>query len=138
MRIADWRHPWLAEYPWPFLVEVNRRLCEAKHALHQQTSDGYSQAKTFWEQRHPQVTGIFEAASLCREIHRMAPFCFYNGNTLVAIIRDAIRPVLEKLDAEYAYILRSSIGHYVAGTIHEEEIQAILQSLPNLPAEQAE
>jgi hypothetical protein len=77
-----------------------------------------------------------EAATLCREIHRAAPFCFYNGNTLAAIIRDAVRTVLDKLDAERAYILRSSIGHYVAGIIHEAEIQAILDALPDIPAEQ--
>ena len=135
MRIADWRRPWLADYPWAFLVEVNRRLCEAKHAQHQLTTDGYAPSKASWEQRHTQTTGIFEAATLCREIHRRAPFCFYNGNTLAAIIRDAVRPILEKLDAERAFILRSSIGHYVAGTIHEAEIQSILDALPEIPAE---
>jgi hypothetical protein len=135
VRIANWRRPWLADYPWEFVVEVNRRLCEAKHAQHRPTSDGYAPSKVSWEHRHTQLTGIFEAATLCREIHRAAPFCFYNGNTLTAIIRDAVRPILEGLDAERSYILRSSIGHYVAGTIHEEELQHILGALPDVPAE---
>lgn len=116
-------------------MEVNRRLCEAKHAQHQPTSGGYAPSRASWERRYTQVTDIFEAATLCREIHRSAPFCFFNGNTLAAIIRDAVRPVLDKLDGERAHILRSSIGHYVAGTIHEEEIQDILHALPDIPAE---
>jgi hypothetical protein len=135
VKIADWRRPWLAEYPWAFVVEVNRRLCEAKQAQHQPTSDGYAQSKVSWEQRHTEVISILEAAAVCREIHRAAPFCFFNGNTLAAIIRDAVLPILEELDAASGYILRSSIGHYVAGTIHEMEIQAILDDLPEISAE---
>jgi len=35
------KRAWLTPFTWPVLVETNRQLCLAKHALHGPTSDGY-------------------------------------------------------------------------------------------------
>lgn len=75
---------------------------------------------------------LLEASNLCCECHRLAPFCFFNGNTFVAVIRQSIVPILERLDPEKGFVLRSTIGHYVAGTIGIEELQGVIESLPEI------
>jgi hypothetical protein len=62
------------------------------------------------------------AVDLCRRCHRMAPFCFYNGNTFASIIALVIRKL--NLPAEQAHIIRSLAGHIVAGVASEEEVRA--------------
>ncbi len=63
-----------------------------------------------------------EAVSLCRQCHRLAPFCFYNGNTFAGIIRDVIHGL--GLPAEQAFVVRSLAGHIVAGVSTGEEEKA--------------
>jgi uncharacterized surface protein with fasciclin (FAS1) repeats len=63
-----------------------------------------------------------EAIDLCRRCHRMAPFCFYNGNTFAAVARDVIQNLA--IPADEAYIARSLAGHIVAGVATEEEVRA--------------
>ncbi len=60
-----------------------------------------------------------KSVQLCRECHRLAPFCFYNGNTFSGIIRDVIFR-LELLDSEFT-VIRSLAGHIVAGVSTGEE-----------------
>ena len=48
----------------------------------------------------------------------MAPFCFYNGNTFTAIIRDVIRTIT--LPPDQAVVIRNLAGHIVAGVASEE------------------
>jgi len=50
------------------------------------------------------------------QCHRLAPFCNYNGNTFVTIVRTLLNDVLKGLPADKAHILRSIAGHIVAGT----------------------
>lgn len=63
-----------------------------------------------------------EAVDLARRCHRMAPFCFYNGNTFAAIIRDVVNQL--NLAPDRAYIIRSLAGHIVAGVATDEEVKA--------------
>ena len=48
-----------------------------------------------------------EAADLCRECHRLAPFCNFNGNTFAAIARSLVNTL--KLKADEAHVLRSQL-----------------------------
>lgn len=63
-----------------------------------------------------------EAADLCRRCHRLAPFCFYNGNTFAAIIRDVINGL--NVPADQKFVVRSLAGHIVAGVATSEEESA--------------
>jgi hypothetical protein len=57
-----------------------------------------------------------EAVELCRRSHKIAPFCFFNGNTFATIIRLALRIA----------------AHMVAGTATPEEefeFKKILQKM---------
>jgi len=94
----------------------------SESALHKPTSAGYEATKELWQARHRTEMRLDEAVDLCRRCHQMAPFCFYNGNTFTAIIRD----VVMKLDlaADQAHVVRSLAGHIVAGVATEEEERA--------------
>jgi hypothetical protein len=113
---------WLAPYSWEFVTAQNAVLCEAKNALHKPTSDGHEPARLLWEEKHHQSMSLDEAVEICRQCHRLAPFCFYNGNTFAAIIRDVI--VGMNLEPQQTHVLRSLAGHIVAGVASEEELHA--------------
>ena len=113
---------WLADFTWEVVTAQNAVLCAAKNALHKPTSDGHAETKALWDLRHPQVMRLDEAVDLCRQCHRKAPFCFYNGNTFASIIALVIKKL--SLPAEEAYIIRSLAGHIVAGVATDEEARA--------------
>lgn len=113
---------WLADFTWEVVTAQNAVLCAAKNALHKPTSDGHAETKALWDLRHPQVMRLDEAVDLCRQCHRKAPFCFYNGNTFASIIALVIKKLA--LPADEAFIIRSLAGHIVAGVATEEEARA--------------
>lgn len=113
---------WLASYPWAFVTAQNAFLCEAKSALHKPTSDGYEPTKELWESLYSTEMFLDEAVDLCRRCHRLAPFCFYNGNTFTGIIRDVVMTL--SLSPEEAHVIRSLAGHIVAGVASDEEERA--------------
>ena len=114
--------PWLALFDWGIVTAQNMVLCEAKSALHKPTSDGHDATKALWDSRHAAAMSLGDAVDLCRRCHRMAPFCFYNGNTFASIVR----LVIKKLDLpeERAVVVRSLAGHIVAGVATAEEERA--------------
>ena len=114
---------WLAPYSWEFVVAQNAVLCAAKNAMHKPTSDGYETTRTLWETWHNESIDLPQAVDICRRCHRLAPFCFYNGNTFTAIIRDVISGLDLKLERQI--ILRSLAGHIVAGVATDEEVTAL-------------
>lgn len=123
--------PWLAAFDWGFVTEINRGLCRQKHALHQPTSDGHLPTKTLWEKNQSREMPLTEALEICLKCHRLAPFCFYNGNTFAAIARDFIAE-LPGLPPDKAHVLRSIAGHIVAGTATEIERELLDSMLKKL------
>ena len=113
---------WLAPFTWEVVTIQNRRLCEAKNALHKPTSDGHEATKALWESKHATQTTLAEAVDLCRRCHRMAPFCFYNGNTFASLIVLVVQKL--GLPQDQAFIIRSLAGHIVAGVATEEQVKA--------------
>jgi len=110
---------WLAEVPWDLVIFQNASLCEQKNALHKPTSDGYETTKALWESSHQQPMTLMGVVDLCRRSHRMAPFCFYNGNTFAAIARSMVEQL--GLSGSEAAALRSLAGHIVAGVATPEQ-----------------
>jgi hypothetical protein len=124
------KRDWLASFPWPAIVEINRLLCLPKGALHRETSDGFEATRALWESSHWRVMSFAEATELCRRCHRLAPFCNFNGNTFVAVIREVIAGL--SLPAAQATVLRSLAGHIVAGIATAEEQRAFTDTLDHL------
>jgi len=115
-------HAWLEPFTWEIVTIQNQRLCEAKNALHKPTSDGHESTKALWESRHAETMTLAEAADLCRRCHRMAPFCFYNGNTFASVMGLVVKRLI--LPDAQAFIIRNLAGHIVAGVASEEEVKA--------------
>ena len=116
---------WLEAFTWELVIAANVALCQAKGALHQPTSDGYAPARDLWENQHQQAMWLDEAVDLCRQCHRLAPFCNFNGNTFAAIARQLIQRL--RLAADQAHIVRSWAGHIVAGTAGDTETEQFRQ-----------
>jgi hypothetical protein len=124
------KRAWLQPFTWTVIVETNRQICLPKGALHKPTSDGYEPTRQLWESRHRTGMTLAEATDLCRRCHQLAPFCNFNGNTFVAVIRRVIAGL--NLPSDQAAALRSLAGHIVAGTATPEEqrdFSAILDRL---------
>jgi hypothetical protein len=113
---------WFKDRDWEYVVSVNAGLCQSGSALHKPTSDGYQETKAFWIENCDRELTLAEAVEICRRCHRMAPFCFYNGNTFVAIIRDCLSHA-PGFDAVQITLAKSLTGHMVAGTAEPEEIE---------------
>lgn len=118
VRIAKWLTP----FTWQMVTAQNAVLCRAKNALHQPTSDGHDATRELWESRHREPMALDEAVELCRRCHRLAPFCFYNGNTFASIIVVVIKNL--DLPPAQAAVVRSLAGHIVAGVATGEEEKA--------------
>lgn len=113
---------WLASYTWGFVTAQNKVLCQTKNALHKPTSDGHDVTQELWEREHTQIMNLEEAIDPCRRCHRLAPFCFYNGNTFAAIARSLIQKL--NVSQAQAAVLRSLAGHIVAGVASDTEVKA--------------
>jgi hypothetical protein len=120
---------WLADWPWQTVVTINAALCKEKNALHKPTSDGYGSAKKIWEAARDSELTLREVFDLCRKCHKLAPFCFYNGNTFAAIGRTIIQNLLQKMPPVKAHNFRSVVGHYIAGTVGSKEMTDALADL---------
>ncbi len=118
----DRTQAWLGSFSWAMVEAQNAVLCAAKNALHKPTSDGYDETKRLWEESHALPMPLEDAVDLCRRCHRMAPFCFYNGNTFASIIALVIRKM--EIPADQAVVVRSLAGHIVAGVATDIEEDA--------------
>ena len=117
---------WLRDWPWETVTAINLGLCKEKHALHRPASEGHEQARKLWENsRHIRMT-LRQALEICLRCHKISPFCFYNGNTFVAVGRTMIQDMLRKLPPVNAHAFRSVVGHYIAGTAGNKELDKVL------------
>jgi len=128
------KRPWLELFDWEFVTATNASLCQPKQALHKPTSDGHDRTRQLWEMKHRQEMLLDEAADLCRECHRLAPFCNFNGNTFAAIARSLVGML--KLQADKAHVIRSILGHVVAGTASDVEANDLRKFSRSLTVEQ--
>jgi hypothetical protein len=125
---------WLKPVPWTSVISINAKLCQAGKALHKPTSDGYEPCRVLWEKTRSEEQSLRELLQVCFKCHRVAPFCNYNGNTFVTIVKTLLTDTLAGMPAEKAHILRSIAGHIVAGTatdIEEKQLEEILKTLEN-------
>jgi hypothetical protein len=128
------KRAWLELIDWEFVIATNAALCQPKKALHKPTSDGYDRARQLWEKNYQSKISLDAAVDLCRECHRLAPFCNFNGNTFAAIGRSLVDTL--KLKADEAHVVRSLLGHVIAGTASDEEVRALREFSSHLRDQQ--
>jgi hypothetical protein len=121
--------PWLEAWPWETVVAINLGLCKEKNALHKPSSEGYEPARKLWEDSRSVELSIRQTLEICRRCHKLSPFCFYNGNTFAAIGRTIVQGIIRKMSPMKAQAFRSVVGHYIAGTAGEEELDQALSEL---------
>ncbi len=111
---------------------LNAALCQHQNVVHKRTSDGYEPARSLWESHRSQELTLERVLLIAYECHCMAPFCFFNGNTFVAVVRQMIEPILAQVapsDPNLAAQFRSVIGHFVAGTEGVEELRGAIRAM---------
>ena len=109
------------------MVVINEGLCRQKQALLKTSTSGYVPAQKLWEKCMARELSLREVLAVCRQRHQLAPFWFYNGDTLVAIGRTLIQDLLHKMPPEQAHTFRSVIGHNIASTINQVELDKALK-----------
>jgi hypothetical protein len=120
---------WLRDWPWETVAAINSGLCKEKQALHKPTSEGHESTRKLWEDSREIRMSLRQALEICRRCHKLSPFCFYNGNTFAAIGRTMVQDMLRKLPPVKAHAFRSVVGHYIAGTAGDEELDKALADL---------
>lgn len=123
---------WLKDVSWETVIAINAALCQNKRALHKPTSDGYEPARELWEKSRRRKITLPELLQLCVKCHRLAPFCNYNGNTFVTVVKTLLDEILSSMSPDKAFVLRSIAGHIVAGTateIETKQLDAMLKEL---------
>jgi hypothetical protein len=118
--------PYFASTSWKDLEEINSALCQAGGFQVGRTSDGYEPARALWEKACVTPLTFLQAADLCRQCHKLAPFLFLNGNTFASCARVAMTPALQPFSYVDQTFSRAALGHYIAGTIERDELIAIL------------
>jgi hypothetical protein len=120
---------WLKDWPSPTVITINEGLCRQKKALHKPTDEGYEVARRTWEVARRAELTLRDALRVCRRCHQLSPFCFYNGNTFVAIGRVMIEGLLRSMTPAKAHAFRSVVGHFIAGTAGEDELDQALAEI---------
>jgi hypothetical protein len=118
--------PYFASTSWADVERINATLCKAGGFESGPRAEGYEPAHALWEKTHGQTLTFLQAADLCRECHRLAPFLYLNGNTFASCARVALLPAMERLDSKQQTFSRAALGHYIAGTIDRSELIAIV------------
>lgn len=76
------------------VVAFNQSMCEGKENAPHRPGKGYAEAERLWTQSGARAIGLREALDLCRKCHSLAPFDFFNGNTMAAVSRKMIDPLV--------------------------------------------
>ncbi|HEX4140544.1 MAG TPA: hypothetical protein VHY09_09370 [Candidatus Methylacidiphilales bacterium] len=117
--------PYLASTSWADIEKINAALSKAG-GYEPGRGESYETAHLLWEKTHNQPLTFMQAADLCLECHRIAPFQYFNGNTFASCARVALAPALDALDYKKQTFSRAALAHFIAGTIDRSELIAIV------------
>lgn len=116
---------WLETAPWATVVAINQAICEGKENAPHRAGKGFAAAQQLWEAATPRPMKLRQALDLCRECHALAPFDFFNGNTMAAVGRKMVESFLQRLPSFEGQMLRNAVGNYVAGVSKYRELEDI-------------
>ncbi|MCI0748869.1 MAG: hypothetical protein L0Y58_25970 [Verrucomicrobia subdivision 3 bacterium] len=117
---------WLNTVPWESVLALNQALCQAQKTEHKPTARGYEPARQLWAASVTRNMTLAEVLEICRKCFQFAPFAFNNGNTFAAIGKTLVEEWLKTLSPVEAQIMRTTVGHYVAGMVGKKELMTIL------------
>ena len=122
---------WLESAPWSTVVTVNAELCQKDNQPHGPNPAGYNAAKKLWDESAQRNIKLRDALDLCRQIHKVAPFRSFNGNTVAAVAKLIVGEALQPLPPVQAQIARSTVSHYVVGAIKPRELEDVFGHFGN-------
>lgn len=123
------RAPFLKNWSWQSVTDLNRGVCARGGAQHGINSESGEACREEWESSRPKVTSLIQTLDLLRGFHRKAPFLFFNGNTFADIARGLFGILFRDLPAQRLKQITSAVAHYVAGVLDRESMISIVESL---------
>lgn len=123
------RAAFLKNWDWQLVVSLNRAACArsgAQHGPNPQVGDSCAQ---LWEQKRLTESSLLEAWEFLRNLHKSAPFLFFNGNTFADIGRRLADALFADLPSVRRRELASAVAHYIAGVLDRESMIAAVESL---------
>jgi hypothetical protein len=124
--VLNLQRKWLEPVPWQVVVTVNQDLCRKDEQQHDINPPGYERARQLWEETIPRTMSLRAALDVYRQTHKLAPFKFFNGNTVAAVAQRMMGPVLETMPTVQAQMARSTVAHYAVGAIRASELEEVL------------
>ena len=118
---------WFEAAPWSKVVSVNQELCQKDNQPHAANPPGYDAAVKLWEESAQRNGNLRTALDVCRQVHKLAPFRFFNGNTVAAVAKVMVDEALRPLPPVQAQIARSTVSHYVVGAIKVDELENVFK-----------
>ncbi|MEG3973663.1 hypothetical protein QT970_03445 [Microcoleus sp. herbarium8] len=112
---------------WSDIEKLNGEICEKARYQHGRTSDGYEPAKQLFEERKGQAKlDLPDVVDTMRELHKLAPFLFLNGNTFSEM---GTRMSGWFSNKPLSALQRSAVGHHIAGVrvLDRKELKAIFK-----------
>jgi hypothetical protein len=70
---------------------------------------------------------LAEAFGFLRQMHRRAPFLFFNGNTFAELGRQLAAALFADLPPLIAREVTSAVAHYIAGVLDEDSLHQIIR-----------
>jgi hypothetical protein len=139
--VLNLERKWLASMPWEAVVKMNQDLCLKDKQPHEPNAAGYEAARRIWSDAAGQNLRLRDVLDLFRQVHKLAPFRFFNGNMVAALARNLMSEMVDRLPPVHAQMARSTVSHYVVGAIKVGELESVLghveelrRSLPPAPA----
>ena len=114
------------------VVAVNQELCQKDQQPHGPNSPGYEAAHRLWEETLPRTMSLRQALDVYRQTHKLAPFKFFNGNTVAAVAKMMMGDVLQGMPPMQAQMARSTVAHHVVGAIRAGELEEVLAHVGQL------
>jgi hypothetical protein len=118
---------WLNAVPWESVQTLNQTLCRDKQHAYEVRTAAFDKARQLWEKSAPQAMSLPEVMMLCKRCHDLGPFGFNNGNTFAAIGKTLVEDLVRTLPPVEAQIVRTTVGHYIAGLIGKQELVQVLE-----------
>jgi hypothetical protein len=109
------RAPFLKNWDWASITNLNRRLCAGRRAQHGPNPETHETCRKEWEALQKESVTILEVFAQLRNFHRAAPFLFFNGNTFAELGRGLAYALFADVPTIRRKEIASLAAHFVAG-----------------------
>ena len=117
----------LSQISWGAITRINAQQCSNKKATHGYSSENKQAAIEFFElNKSLPVLNLAQAADVLKDLHRLSPFLFFNGNTFATVGRQLLGFYYPDKVTDPS--IKSILGHHIAGTciLDQEDLLKIL------------